>query len=160
MIAFIGNVQNRQIHTDITQVVGCRSCGKGGTESDCLVGRVSFGVMKMVWNQTEVGIVQYCEYTKCHWEAIVCFKVVNFILGESQLNTLLLKNTSSRGTWVPQSVECLTSAQVMISQFVGSSPVSGSVLTAQRLGSAWDSVSPPLSLPRRSLFSLSKLNKY
>ena len=32
------------------------------------------------------------------------------------------------GTWVAQSVECR--AQVMISQFVGSSPASGSVLTA------------------------------
>ena len=32
-----------------------------------------------------------------------------------------------------QSVEPLTSAQVMISQFMGSSPTSGSVLTAQSL---------------------------
>ena len=42
-------------------------------------------------------------------------------------------------------VERLTSAQVMISWFVGSSPASGSVLTAQRLQSASDSVSPSLS---------------
>ena len=33
------------------------------------------------------------------------------------------------GPWVAQSVKPLTLAQVMISQFVGSSPVSGSVLT-------------------------------
>ena len=33
-----------------------------------------------------------------------------------------------RGAWVAQSVGRLTSAQVMISQFVSSSPVSGSVL--------------------------------
>ena len=46
-----------------------------------------------------------------------------------------------------QSVEHLTSAPVMISQFVGSSPTLGSVLTAQSLEPALDSVSPFLSLP-------------
>ena len=44
-------------------------------------------------------------------------------------------------------VECLTSAQVMISLFMGSSPASGSVLTAQSLEPASDSVSPSLSAP-------------
>ena len=44
-----------------------------------------------------------------------------------------------------QSVEHPTSAQVMISRFVGSSPVSGSVLTAQSPEPASDSVSPSLS---------------
>ena len=34
------------------------------------------------------------------------------------------------GTWVAQSVECLTSAQVMISEFVGARPMCGSALTA------------------------------
>ena len=43
------------------------------------------------------------------------------------------------------SVEPPTSAQVMISQFMGSTPSSGSVLTAQSLESASDSVSPSLS---------------
>ena len=38
-----------------------------------------------------------------------------------------------RGTWVAQSVECPTSAQVTISWFVSPSPASGSVLTAQSL---------------------------
>ena len=38
-----------------------------------------------------------------------------------------------QGAWVAQSVKCLTSAQVMISRFVSSSPASGSVLTAQSL---------------------------
>ena len=46
-----------------------------------------------------------------------------------------------------QSVKHLTLAQVMISQFVSSSPASGSVLTAQNLEPASDSVSPPLSAP-------------
>ena len=50
----------------------------------------------------------------------------------------------SWGTWVAQSVELLTSAQVMISQFVSSSPASGSVLTAPSLEPAPDSVSPSL----------------
>ena len=51
------------------------------------------------------------------------------------------------GTWVTQSVEHPTSAQVMISQLVGSSPALGSVLTAQSLEPASDSVSPSLSAP-------------
>ena len=47
------------------------------------------------------------------------------------------------GAWVAQSVKHLTLAQVMISRFVGLSPTSGSVLTAQSLDPASDSVSPP-----------------
>ena len=46
-----------------------------------------------------------------------------------------------------QLVKCLILAQVMISQFVGSSPVSDSVLTAQSLEPASDSVSSSLSAP-------------
>ena len=46
-----------------------------------------------------------------------------------------------------QSVKQATSAPVMISLFVGSSPASGSVLTAQSLEPASDSVSPSLSAP-------------
>ena len=52
-----------------------------------------------------------------------------------------------RGTWVAQSVKRQTWAQVIISQFVSSSPMSGSVLTAQNLEPALDSVSPSLSAP-------------
>ena len=60
-----------------------------------------------------------------------------------------------------QLVKHPTLAQVMISQFVGSSPVSGSVLTAQSLDPASDSVSPFLSVPPLlTLFlSLSEINK-
>ena len=57
-----------------------------------------------------------------------------------------------------QSVKRLTSAQVMISRLVGSSPASGSVLTAQDLESALDSASSSLSLPPLVL-SLSLSNK-
>ena len=58
-----------------------------------------------------------------------------------------LKMEGNGGAWVAQSVERLTLAQVMISQFVGSGPASSSVLTAQSLEPASDSVSPPLSAP-------------
>ena len=67
------------------------------------------------------------------------------------------------GAWVAQTVKRLTLAQVMISWFMSSSPMLGSVLTAQSLEPASDSVSPSLS----ALFlltlclSLSKIhNKY
>ena len=56
-----------------------------------------------------------------------------------------------------QSVKHLTLAQVMISCFVSSSPVLGSVLTAQNLEPALDSVSPlSLLLPRSYSVSLSQ----
>ena len=69
------------------------------------------------------------------------------------------------GTWVAQLVKRLTLAQVMISQFVGLSPASGSVLTAQSLEPASDSLSLSLSaLPQivsvSVSLSLSKLNKH
>ena len=62
-----------------------------------------------------------------------------------------------------QPVKRLTLAQDMISWFMSSSPESGSVLTAQRLGPASDSVfpslsaSPPLAL-RVSLSLKDKIN--
>ena len=66
-----------------------------------------------------------------------------------------------RGTWVAQSVKRLTSAQVMISQFRGLSPTLGSVLTAQSLDPASDSVSPSLSAPPTFTLCLSqKINKH
>ena len=58
-----------------------------------------------------------------------------------------VKTYEPRGTWVAQLVEQLTSAQVMILRFVSSSPTSGSVLTAQSLEPASDSVSPSPSAP-------------
>ena len=59
----------------------------------------------------------------------------------------IIENEILRDAWVAQLVEPLTSAQVMISQLVSSSPVSGSALTAQNLEPASDSVSPSLSAP-------------
>ena len=76
---------------------------------------------------------------------------------------MLVMTKYSRGTWVAQSVEHLTSAQVTISYFMSSSPTLGSVLTAQSLESASGSVSPSLSLPLPHSCSvslcLSKMNK-
>ena len=61
----------------------------------------------------------------------------------------------TRGAWVAQSVKRPTSAQVMISWFVSSSPVWGSVLTAWSLEPASDSVSSFLSAPPLLVFCLS-----
>ena len=61
-----------------------------------------------------------------------------------------------------QSVEHPTSAQVIISQSVSSSLALGSVLTAQSLEPASDSVSRALSLPLPAhalSLSVSKINK-
>ena len=52
-----------------------------------------------------------------------------------------------------------TSAQVMIARFVGSSPVLGSVMTAQSLEPASESVSPSLSAPVPLMLSLSLSQK-
>ena len=62
------------------------------------------------------------------------------------------------GTWVAQSVKRPTSAQVMISQSVSSSPGSGSVLTAQSLEPASDPVSPSPSAHPPLALCLSKKN--
>ena len=48
-----------------------------------------------------------------------------------------------------------TLARVIISQFMGSSPMSGSVLTAQSREPASDSVSPSLSAPSPLMLGLS-----
>ena len=76
-------------------------------------------------------------------------------------NIVNFKNITKRGTWVTQSVKHPTSAQVMISWSMSSSPTSGSMLTAQSLEPAWDSVSPSLSVPlslHSVSLSLSKIN--
>ena len=59
------------------------------------------------------------------------------------------------GAWMAQSVKHLTSTQVMISRFMSLSPASASVLTAQSLESALDSVSPTLSAPPLFVLCLS-----
>ena len=73
---------------------------------------------------------------------------------------ITVKKNLPRDTWMAQSVKCpMTSAQVMISQCVSSSPVSSSELTAQSLKPASDSVSPSLSAPPLLSLSLSLSQK-
>ena len=57
--------------------------------------------------------------------------------------------------WVAQSVEYLTSAQVMTSWFVGLSPTSGSLMLME---SPLQILCPPLNLPLSCSCSLSKIN--
>ena len=74
---------------------------------------------------------------------------------------MLRKCLRLRGAWVARSVKRPTLAQVMILRSVGSSPMLGSVLTAQSLEPASESVSPSLFAPpllTRCLF-LSLKNK-
>ena len=75
---------------------------------------------------------------------------------------LCLKHMN-RGAWVAQSVECLTSAQVMISRFVSSSPASDSACRQLR---AWSllqilclSISRPLPCSCSVFHCLSIINK-
>ena len=67
---------------------------------------------------------------------------------------LYVQKQAVRGIWVAWSVKRPTSAQVMISRSVSSSPVSDSVLAAQSLEPASDSVSPSLSAPPLFMFCL------
>ena len=73
-----------------------------------------------------------------------------------------IKNDTTGGAWVAQLIKRRTSAQVVILQFVSSSPASGSVLIAQSLEPASDSVSPSLSAPPllTLCLSVSLNNKY
>ena len=63
------------------------------------------------------------------------------------------------GAWVAQLVKRPTSAQVMISRSVSSSPMSGFVLMAQSLEPALDSVSLSLSALPLLVLGLSIKNK-
>ena len=80
----------------------------------------------------------------------------------SPLCNRYLRISTQRGPWVAQSGKHPTLAPVMISQCVGLSPTSGSVLTAQTLEAALDSVFPSLSLSLSAppLLMLSVKNKY
>ena len=79
----------------------------------------------------------------------------NGVLIYSYIGFLFLsKDDYYRGTHVAQLVKHVTSAKVTISQFVGSTPASGSVPTVQRLEPALDSVSPSLSLSLKNKSTL------
>ena len=59
----------------------------------------------------------------------------------------VIEKSAVRDAWVAQLGELLTSDQVMNSLFLSSCPEWGSVLIAQSLEPALDSVSPSLSVP-------------
>ena len=70
------------------------------------------------------------------------------------------ENRGHWGAWVSQSLKYPTSAQVMISGLVSSSPAWSSVLTAQSMEPASDSVSPSLSAPPPLMLYLSPSQKH
>ena len=78
----------------------------------------------------------------------------------NRLTSSAFKPSSLGGAWVAQSVERPTSAWVMISQFVSLSPALDSVLTAQSLEPASNSVSPSLSASPLLMLCLSVKNKH
>ena len=78
----------------------------------------------------------YCDY----WD----MELTESAKGVHEIAVCKKKKEFLRDAWVAWSVKFLTSAQVMFSWFVGSSSVSGSVLTAQSLEPASDPVSPSL----------------
>ena len=99
---------------------------------------------------------------KHHAHCAYCGKVLDkFPIGFSGPHLVLCWHIKrvQRGAWVAQSVKRPTSAQVMISQLVGSSPTLGSVLTPQSLEPVSDSVSPSLSAPPPLVLSLCLKNK-
>ena len=87
---------------------------------------------------------------------------IHSILLFPSLMSKTLQTFQLRGTWAAQSVECPTSAQVMISSWpVGSRPTPGSVLTARSL-ELLRILSPSLSAPPllTLCLSLSLKNKH
>ena len=74
-------------------------------------------------------------------------------------HTIIKMSKVKWGTQMAQLVKCPTSAQVVISQLVSSSPTSGSVLTTQSLEPAPGSVFPSLSAPPLLVFCLSLKKK-
>ena len=80
------------------------------------------------------------------FNSLLCFVplpiFILFLLPFPYVHLFCVLKSSYEGRWMAQLVERMTSAQVMISWFVSSSPASGSVLTAQSLEPALDSVSP------------------
>ena len=70
-----------------------------------------------------------------------------------------MKIKDSRGAWVAQLVELLTSAQVMVSHFMSSSPVLGSVLTNSSEPGTCFGFCLSLSPSPTHVLCLSKINK-
>ena len=91
----------------------------------------TWNIAKILSSQWSIstGLISLVKNVKMQYFPIVC------------KNNTLKAEDGRGGTWVAQSVKCLTSAQVMISLFMSSSPTFVSVLTTQSLEPASDSVS-------------------
>ena len=90
----------------------------------------------------------------CH-NACVIHLTSCYHIGILPSHSITTRRVDTRGAGVAQSVKPPSLAQAVTSQFVGSSPKSGSVLTAQNLEPASDSVSPSPSVPPLLVLSLS-----
>lgn len=73
MIPFAGNVQDWQICRNRRQIRGCQRLAERSWEC-LLMNRVSLGVMKMLWDSTEVVVAQHGE---CSKHRTVHFKIAN-----------------------------------------------------------------------------------
>ena len=93
-----------------------------------------------------VLVVFSLNYEEKYWTILSFQKLWTFQIIIHLVNNYLYK-IGSLGCLGGSLVERPTSAQVMTSQFVSSSPTSGSVLLAQSPEPALDSVSPSLSAP-------------
>ena len=95
------------------------------------------------------------------WSSLIpCFYAALYLLAECVLFKMPRVRGAGGGcSWAAQSVRHPISAQVMISWFTGSSPASGSVLTAPSPEPASNSVSPSLSAPPPLALCLSLLQK-
>ena len=86
-------------------------------------------------------------------------KLGHFVTLYAIIDSMWIQDQNMRGTWVAQLIKLPTSAQVMISCSVSLSPTLGSVLPAQSLEPALDSVSLSLSPSSACALSLSLRNK-
>ena len=107
---------------------------------------------------THSGRTSLPKLSKPIWGRVA--RSVPAVLPGRHFSALMFKILKLRGAWVAQSVERPTSAQVMISRFMGSSPARGSGLAAGSLEPASDSVFPSLSAPPLLAFCLSLKNKH
>ena len=78
-----------------------------------------FGVTKTTFQTEDTVIIIFIQVIKQ-----LLLRTIQLILCDRELRNLSsVQNNQNRGAWVAQSVEHLTSAQVMIPHLVGSSPV-------------------------------------
>ena len=115
---------------------------------------------KCQWTKHSNQKTQGIKMVRIQDPSICCLQETHF----RPKHTCRLKVRGWRGAWVAQSIGHqstghLTSAQVMISPFMISSPELGYVLTAQSLEPASDFVSPSLFAPLQLVLCLSLKHK-